>query len=113
MPNLNLLAKPIAQFGCLYLLGLIIMIWLIGDELPFLHPGKEHVYFVFDADVTNASIGKHVLNTSGTSDTLWVEPGRYEIRFEIGDAVHTKSIKVAGETYIGLDGNPPYVHGYD
>jgi len=89
------------------------MYWLIGDELPFLHPGKEHVYFVFHEDVTHASIGKHTLSSGATSDTVWVEPGTHEIKFEIGGRVHTKTIEVTGETYINLDGNPPYLHGFD
>ena len=105
--------KPITLFAVLYPLGLIVMLWLASDELPFLHPGKEHVYIVLGAEVTSASIGKSVLDTSGTMDNIWVEPGNHEIKFEIGGSVHTKSITVAGETYIVLDANPPYLHGAD
>ncbi|MDQ2986045.1 MAG: hypothetical protein M3R13_04915 [Armatimonadota bacterium] len=105
--------KPAAAFACLYLLALAIVIWLVSDELPFLHPGKVHVYVDFDEEVTNATIGSHVLDTDDTSDTVWLEPGSYEVKFEIADIVHTKSINVTNETYIGLDGDSPYVHGDD
>jgi len=103
--------KPITLFGISFLLGLVIVLWVIGDELPFLHPGKEHVYFFFHEDVTHASMGEHILNPAGASDTVWVEPGAYEMKFEIGSKIHTKTIQVSGETYISLDSSPPYVHG--
>jgi hypothetical protein len=89
------------------------VVWLLGDELPCLHPGKVHAYFDFDENVTGASTGEHILNTGGASDTIWLKPGSYELKFEIEGTVYAKSIKVTNETYIGLDDNPPYIHGDD
>lgn len=113
MPNPPWRWKPIALFGCLYVLGLGAMLWLAADELPFLHPGKVHVYVDLDEDVSEAFVGKHELNTSGVLDTLWVEPGTHDVRFEIRGSVHARTVNIQGETYISLDGEPPYVHGFD
>lgn len=105
--------KPITMFGILYLVGIVVILLLLEDELPFLHPGKVHVYVALDEDVTRAFVGRYELNTSGLSHTLWVKPGSYDVRVEVRGRVHNKTVTLESEAYILLDGKPPYIHGFD
>jgi len=85
-----------------------VLLWMARDELPFLHPGKVSVDVLIDEEVTDVYIGEHKLNTSLELDTIWLSRGTYELKIFRPGNYYSETLDIKDETYIVLDGNPPY-----
>lgn len=84
------------------------LVWIARDEIPFLHPGKVHVYVVMDEDVADVFLGEHKLASGDGGHSLWLEPGVYELRLSRSGQEYTESVNIRGESYLVLDDEPPY-----